>query len=400
MSISDAQYSTSDQTVGLPLAGVRVLDFSSLLPGPMATLLLAEAGAEVVKVERPGRGEEMRSYHPRLGEDSANFVLLNRGKQSLSVDLKDPVEHAALLAELPSFDVLVEQFRPGVMARLGLSYEQLSAGCPQLIYCSISGYGQTGPRAGVAGHDLNYVAEAGLLDQVRVDGAPVLPHALLADIGGGAYPAVMNILLALIERSRSGRGRHLDIAMAENVFPFLYWGLAQGYADGSWPQPGGDLVTGGSPRYNLYRAADGETIAVAALEDRFWETFCALIGLAPALSDDSRDPQATKAAVAELIAREPSSVWAERFAEADVCCSVVRSLEAALEDPQFSERGVFSRRVAPEGVEGDGKAVPALPLPLDPGLRRADQLLRSPALQSAGGRPAEADQAKVENGHA
>jgi crotonobetainyl-CoA:carnitine CoA-transferase CaiB-like acyl-CoA transferase len=380
-----AQASAGTAKDAPPLEGVRVLDFSSLVPGPLATLVLAEAGAEVVKVERPGRGEEMRSYHPRLGDDSANFVVLNRGKQSISVDLKNPEERDELLAQLPSFDVLVEQFRPGVMARLGLGYEQLSARCPRLIYCSITGYGQTGPRAGVAGHDLNYVAEAGLLDQVRVDGAAVLPHALLADIGGGAYPAVINILMALIERSRSGRGRHLDVAMADNVFPFLYWGLAQGHADGSWPRPAADLVTGGSPRYNLYRAADGESIAVAPLEDRFWERFCELIGLDPALRDDANDPQATIAAVAELIAGEPSSVWAERFVEADVCCSVVRSLEVALNDTQFEQRGLFSRRVAPAGADGESKAIPALPVPLDPGLRRPDPLLRSPALDLGDG---------------
>ena len=252
---------------------MRVLDFSSLVPGPLATLLLAEAGADVVKVERPDGGDEMRRYEPRLGDDSANFVLLNRGKRTMTVDLKNTGEKGRLLDELEAFDVLVEQFRPGVMDRLGLGYEQLAHRNPGLIYCSISGYGQDGPRAHVAGHDLNYVADAGLLDQVRVDGAAVLPHALLADIAGGAYPAVMNILLALIARARTGRGRHLDIAMTHGVLPFLYWGLAQGHAAGTWPVPSGDLLAGGSPRYNLYRTADSRYLAVApsktALGTRF-----------------------------------------------------------------------------------------------------------------------------------
>ena len=219
-----------------PLAGVRVLDFSTLLPGPLATLILAEAGAEVIKIERPGRGDEMRSYVPKFGADSVNFAMLNRGKKSIAIDLKDAAAREALLPLLREADVVVEQFRPGVMDRLGLGYEALAQINPRIIYCAITGYGQTGPRAHVAAHDINYVAESGMLSLAAGEGgAPIVPPALIADIGGGTYPAVINILLALRARDTSGKGCKLDIAMGDNLFTFLYWAMGNGLAAGEWP---------------------------------------------------------------------------------------------------------------------------------------------------------------------
>src|SRR3954470_10543807 len=173
-----------------PLKGVRVLDFSTLLPGPLATLILAEAGAEVIKIERPGRGDEMRSYEPKFGTDSVNFAMLNRGKRSIALDLKDKAALGKLKPLLVTADVVVEQFRPGVMDRLGLGYESLSKINPRIIYCAITGLGQDGPSALVAAPDLNYVAQQGLLGLAAgADGAPVVPPALIADIAGGTYPA-------------------------------------------------------------------------------------------------------------------------------------------------------------------------------------------------------------------
>lgn len=365
----------------IPLDGIKVLDFSTLLPGPLATLILAEAGALVIKVERPGRGDEMRSYEPGFGGSSVNFALLNRGKESIEVDLKSPEDRERLRPMVEEADVIVEQFRPGVMDRLGLGYADVSAANPGIVYCSISGYGQTGPRAGVAAHDLNYVTEAGLLGLVSgADGAPVLPPALLADIGGGTYPAVMNILLALILREKTGTGAHLDVSMSDNVFTFLYWALGNGTATGEWPKPGGELVTGGSPRYNLYRTADGEYVAAAPLEARFWQNFCDALELEDDLRDDARDPEGTRAAVAERIARHPAGYWRERFGEQDVCCSFVRSMEEALRDEHFVARGLFEREV--EDEEG-GRTIPALPLPVAPGFLRSERRLGYPALGSS-----------------
>jgi alpha-methylacyl-CoA racemase len=362
-----------------PLEGIRVLDFSTLLPGPLATLLLAEAGAEVIKIERPGRGDEMRSYAPKFGTSSVNFALLNRGKRSIALDLKDKDAVAGLKLLIESADVVVEQFRPGVMDRLGLGYEALNTINPRLIYCAITGYGQSGPRAGVAAHDLNYTAEAGLLALAAdADGAPVLPPALIADIGGGTYPAVINILLALRKRDRTGRGCKLDIAMADNLFTFMYWALGNGLAAGEWPTPGGDLVTGGSPRYNIYRTRDGKFVAAAPLESKFWNNFCALIGLAPEFRDDGRDPAASKHAVAQKIAAKTADEWDALFAGEDVCCCIVRSVEDALRDPHFAARGVFGAKLA-----AGGKEISALPVPVAPQFRAQGQIAGYPALGEA-----------------
>ena len=352
-----------------PLDGLLVLDFSTLLPGPMATLLLAEAGAEVVKIERPGRGDEMRGYAPRWGADSTNFALLNRGKRSITLDLKNPAGRERLEPLLARADVLVEQFRPGVMDRLGLGYDAVSARNPRLIYCSITGYGQTSPKRDVAGHDLNYIGDAGLLALSHGDAArPVVPPALIADIAGGAYPAVMNILLGLMRRGATGRGCYLDVAMTDNLFPFLYWALGQGAATGAWPGNGTDLVTGGSPRYQLYPAADGRIVAVAAIEDRFWAVFCEAIGLEPALRDDAQDAPATARRISEIIAAAPSAHWREVFARADCCCSVVATLQEAVADPHFTARGLFTRQIA----NGQGGRMPALPVPVDPAFRASE----------------------------
>ncbi|MGE0716052.1 MAG: CaiB/BaiF CoA transferase family protein, partial [Alphaproteobacteria bacterium] len=297
------------ETMG-PLSDITVVDFSTLLPGPLATLVLAEAGATVLKIERPGTGEDMRAYRPAFGRDSAAFALLNRGKRSIAIDLKAPGAVDRLLPTIDRADVVVEQFRPGVMDRLGLGWERLSARNPGLVYCAITGYGQDGPKAQVAAHDLNYMAETGLLALAAgPDGAPVVPPALVADIAGGTYPAVINILLALAERRRTGRGRKLDVAMADNLFTFMYWAMADGIVGGAWPEPGGGLVTGGTPRYRIYRTRDGRYLAAAPLEDRFWRVFCGVIGLPDALADDARDAAATGRAVAERIAARTAEDW-------------------------------------------------------------------------------------------
>ncbi len=358
-----------------PLAGLRVLDFSTLLPGPLAGLLLAEAGAEVIKVERPGTGDEMRGYAPAFDDAGGNFALLNRGKASLTADLKDPGDRDHVRSLARSADILIEQFRPGVMERLGLGYEALSSENPRLIYCSITGYGQTGARAQQAGHDLNYMAETGLLGlSGDANGTPVLPPVLAADIAGGAYPAVMNILMALVGRSATGRGCHLDVAMADNLFAFAYWGLAAGHA-GAWPETGKALVTGASPRYQIYRTADGRHLAAAPIEERFWQVFCDRIGLAPEHRDDTADPAGVRLRIADLIGRRSAAEWRQIFGDADVCVYVVATLEEAASDPAFHARGLFARTVT-----GRSAVMPALPVPLDPGLRDGSPTRAFPAL--------------------
>jgi crotonobetainyl-CoA:carnitine CoA-transferase CaiB-like acyl-CoA transferase len=360
----------------LPLTGVRVLDFSTLLPGPMATLMLAEAGAEVIKVERTG-GEELRKYRPRFSDASVPFAMLNRGKKSVAIDLKQAGALEKLRPLLESADVLVEQFRPGVMDRLGLGYAALHKLNPRLIYCAITGYGQSGSKAQVAAHDLNYQADSGLLSvSAGADGAPIVPSALIADIAGGAYPAVINILLALRRRDQTSKGCKLDIAMTDGLFPFLYWAIGNAVTTGEWPKPAGELLSGGSPRYQIYRTADGRHVAVAALEDKFWNNLCELIGLPEELRDDRRDPAATRRGIADIIAQHTAQEWEQRFEGKDVCSNLVRTVHEAMRDDHLQQRGLFKRSVTSE----DHDAVPAVSVPIDPQLRDARTLLRYPTL--------------------
>ena len=362
-----------------PLKGIRVLDFSTLLPGPLATLILAEAGAEVIKIERPGRGDEMRSYEPRFGTDSVNFALLNRGKRSIAIDLKAADAVGKLRPLIESADVVLEQFRPGVMDRLGLGYEALKAMNPRLVYCALTGYGQNGARADLAAHDLNYVAESGLLALTTgADGAPVLPAALVADIAGGTYPAVINILLALRERDRTGLGLKLDIAMAENLFTLMYWGIGNGLAAGRWPRPGGELVTGGSPRYNIYRTRDERFLAAAPLEQKFWESFCALLEVPAELRDDRVDPAATHAEIAQRVKARSADELRALFKGHDVCCAIMSTLQDALADPHFAARGVFDRKLAV-----GGERIGALPVPVADAFRSDEREAGYPQLGEA-----------------
>lgn len=358
-----------------PLHSLLVLDFSTLLPGPLASLMLAEAGAEVIKIERPCSGDEMRSYEPKIGADSVNFHLLNHGKRSIAIDLKAPDALERLRPLIARADILIEQFRPGVMARLGFGAEALQAINPGLVYCSITGWGQTGPKAQVAAHDLNYMAETGLLGLTGgSDGAPVLPPILAADIAGGTMPAVINILLALRERDRTGVGAVLDIAMTDALFTFAYWGLGNGLHANQWPGRGDALVTGGSPRYNIYRTSDGAYIAVAPIEDRFWSVFCDLIALDAAFRHPDAAPNGAIAAVAARIAGRTAEEWRTLFAGHDVCCSVVATLEEAFADPHVRQRRL--RMLADDRPPESGLV---LPLPIDPRFR-VDATQSAPAL--------------------
>jgi crotonobetainyl-CoA:carnitine CoA-transferase CaiB-like acyl-CoA transferase len=263
------------------------------------------------------------------------------------------------------------------MARLGLDYEAVRKLNPRIVYCSISGYGQHGPRAGEAGHDLNYIGATGLLAiNPGSPQHPTVPPALVADIGGGTFPAVMNILLALRQRDQTGTGCHLDIAMADAMFTFAWQALAIGQGTGRYPGPGEAWSAGGSPRYALYPTRDGKLIACAALEQKFWETFCTLIGLPQALVDDGADPAATRAGVAAAIAAKRAADWRPLLAAGDCCATIVASLEEAMRDPHFVERGLFAHQV----TGSTGTVIAALPVPIAPAFRDGTVRKGTPAL--------------------
>jgi alpha-methylacyl-CoA racemase len=354
-------HSTNVVPSGLPaLAGITVLDLSTRLPGPLATLMLAQAGARVIKIERPP-GEEFRDYHPRVDGMSAHYAWLNRGKECLTLDFRSDEGRQRFEALLSKADILIEQFRPGVMVRLGLGFKDLSARHPRLIYCAITGYGRNDDRSKEAAHDLNYQASAGLVGSAPRDarGVPALPSVLLGDIAGGTYPAVMSILMAVLQRNHSGQGQFLDIAMARNIEVFSFWATILGHITGQWPTPGAGRHTGGSPRYNVYAARDGRLLAVGALEDRFWQNFLEGIGLSLPPGFEQADPQGVIGLVAQKIATEDADFWIKRLEGRDTCCN----LAPGLEETQASSHAAGALAAA-----ADGKAMPwpVIPLPVAP----------------------------------
>lgn len=361
----------------LPLAGIKVLDLSTLLPGPLATLMLAEAGADVVKLERPGRGDEMRTYEPKFGESSANYAVLNRGKRAFGVDFKDLAQRDRVIELAAEADVVMEQFRPGVADRLGLGYEAIEAVNPRVIYCSITGYGPIGPHASRAGHDLNYLAEAGLLGVVTdTSGSPSLPVTVLADIAAGTYPAVVNILLALRQVEHTGEGCHLQVSMAHNLQVLGYGYFAAHQAGGAWPRPGAEQLTGGSPRYHIYPTSDGRHIACAALEQKFWDRLVELVDLDEKFHADAGQEQTVIAALTDVFAARDSSYWRELLDGEDVCTVVVATWDEAVDAGLVDIDG-------PERVAQPGRpnaSFPTLASPIDPALRSVGDTVEYPAL--------------------
>lgn len=365
------------------LEGIRVIDLSRLLPGPFCTLYLAQLGAEVIKIESPDGGDYARALSPEL------FTLVNRGKQSVVLDLRQPHGIEALKRLVAESDVLVESFRPGVMAAMGCDYDALRAINPRLVYASLTGYGQTGPYRDLAGHDMNYCAYAGLLDQVgEAGGPPVLSNVQLADLGGGALTCAIGILSAVIGARASGHGAYVDVAMLDGSFALQAVGLATLHAEGR-PRPRGrDMLTGALPNYRLYRCRDGRHLAVGALEPKFFRRLLAALGddlPAPLrrlvarfsaagkprgkaaghevgdMARGLRDPKRVQRqlmplhwALAAVFRLRTRDQWMARLAEHDACISPVLGLDEALGNEQLLARGMID--------SGSGRPMPRNPI--------------------------------------
>jgi crotonobetainyl-CoA:carnitine CoA-transferase CaiB-like acyl-CoA transferase len=342
---------------GPPLAGLRVLDLTRLLPGPAATLHLADLGAEVVKIEDPGAGDYVRQMGPMQGEASWLFRLLNRNKRNLRLDLKQPQGVDVLLRLAQDADLLVESFRPGVMARLGLPYEVLATRNPRLVVCSITGYGQDGPRALRAGHDINYIGDAGILDQIGAVGGPAaLPNFPIGDLLGGTLMAVAAILAALYDVRRGSPGRHVDVSIADALLAHDYFPLLGVLASGRAPARGADAFSGARPCYRVYETADGRHMAMGALERKFWERFCEAVGrpdLKPLHTAAGAAAQRVHAELEALFRSRSRDEWVALLEPVDCCVTPVLALEESLRDPHFLARGMV--------VEEDGAARPATP---------------------------------------
>jgi crotonobetainyl-CoA:carnitine CoA-transferase CaiB-like acyl-CoA transferase len=329
-------------------AGVRMLDLSRLLPGPYCSLLFADLGAEVIKVEEPGRGDYARRTPPFWGESDvgAYFLLLNRNKKSLSIDLKADSGKAIFRRLARTADVLLESFRPGVMDRLGLGWEALRGENPGLVYCAISGYGQDGPYKNLVGHDVNYMGYAGALSVTGPrDGPPLAPGVQVADLGGGALMAAFAIAAALHHRRESGRGQFVDVSMTDGVVSWLIPHLAAFFATGRVPERARERLNGGWPSYGIYETADGGHVTLGALEPQFWANFCVLIGredLRAAQHAEGAARDALEETLRALFRTRTRAEWVRLLHQADVCAGPVLALDEVVRDPQLEARGLFT----------------------------------------------------------
>lgn len=346
----------SANDIDLPLQGICVLDLSRLLPGPVASLRLAQMGARVIKIEQPGDGDYARAIGPIKNKVSQFFVAINHDKEFLRLDLKTAAGRDEFLALVAKADVVLESFRPGVMEKLGLAWPVLREVNKSLVMCAISGYGMDGPFAQLAGHDLNYIAMSGMLQQnAGPDGVPAIPNLQIGDLLGGAQQAVQGILAALLAVKMGGTGRFVDISMTDGVLANNIMPRVAVSAHGVSAPAGRDLLTGGVPCYNVYRTADLRYIAVGALELKFWEGVCDVLQRPDLrtqhwMCGQKIGGEAALALIAELgaiFAQHTLAYWSARFESVDCCVTPVLTMEEALVHPLFAARKMVERAEHP-----------------------------------------------------
>lgn len=332
-----------------PLKGITIIDFTRLLPGPLATMMMADMGAEVIKIEDPDSPDQIRSFPPLVDGTSAYYTATNRNKKSLAINYRSEAGKQVILELVKTADVVIEQFRPGVMAQMGLGYEQLKAIKPDMIYVSVTGYGQTGPYAQRAGHDLNYIATAGLLGLTGTPDRPTIPGAQIADIAGGSYMAMNACMAALLSRNSTGKGQHVDVAMLDATMPLKTLAFAEQQALGKASGRGNHQLSGQLANYNIYQASDGRFMALGALEPKFWNIFCDAVGHAEwkeRILDTSGELHQQ---VAELFNSKDSSHWQQLGEVHDCCLSLINNLEELADQPQIKHRQMVTH--APDDVQ-------------------------------------------------
>jgi len=327
-----------------PLEGIRVLDLTRLLPGPLCSLFLADLGADIVKIEAPMGGDYARWMPPLRQQMGAAFAAMNRNKRSLALDLKKEAGAEAFRRMVKKADVVLEGFRPGVMERLGLGYESLKAIQPKLIYCAISGYGQDGPMAKRAGHDINYQAISGVLERNgSVESGPMVTGIQPGDVAGGSMSAVASILAALFRRERTQQGAFCDVSMTDNLLPFLSMelgNLAAGHQDARGEGP----ITGGIPCYGVYKCGDGKFLSVGSLEPKFWKTFVEAIGC-PELVTEGMETGKKGAEIRQkveaILSQKTRDEWVTFFEQVDACVEPVLEMDELTSHPHHVARENF-----------------------------------------------------------
>jgi crotonobetainyl-CoA:carnitine CoA-transferase CaiB-like acyl-CoA transferase len=356
-----------------PLDGITVLDLTRLLPGAVATMMLGDFGADVIKIEQPGVGDPARQMRAGIKRAGGYFFITNRNKRSIAINLKQSAGRDAFLRLAERADVIVESFRPGVMERLGLGYESLRQINPRLIYCAITGYGQDGPYRLKAGHDINYIGMAGLLG---VNGArnapPVIPGVQIADLAGGSLHSVIGILLALQARQQTGAGQMVDISMMDGTLAMMFVPLASYLANDQQPQRGAEGLSGRYACYQVYETKDGRYLALGALEEKFWEQACRVLGredlIATQFADGEVQTEAI-AALASIFRTKTAAEWLADFDEVDTCLTLVNDVAEMLDDPQVRHRGLIAELHHP--TEGTLKQIaPTVKLSATPGEMR------------------------------
>ena len=325
------------------LDDLKILDFSTLLPGPYATLMLADMGAEVLKISSASRPDIVLDYPPFIGNTgvSASQAWLGRNKKTMFLNLKTGEGKAVVKELVKEYDIVLEQFRPGVMEQLGLGYEDLKAVNPKLIYCSLTGYGQTGPLRDAAGHDINYMSRSGIISQAgRRESGPSLMNFQIADIAVGSMNSVIGILAAVNYRKNTGKGQYIDVAMMDGCVPFNSLDGAGFLVSGKEPKREGERLNGGCI-YDFYETTDGEYLSVGSLEPQFWSRFCTAIGREDLIEGTVYPPNIdeVKAEIRGILKTKTRDEWVEVFSHYDACVQPVLNLkEALLEDEQVKER--------------------------------------------------------------
>jgi crotonobetainyl-CoA:carnitine CoA-transferase CaiB-like acyl-CoA transferase len=345
-----------------PLKGVRILDFTRLYPGPLGTMMLADMGAEVIKIEDMNTPDYMRFYPPYIKSESAGYLAVNRSKRNIAMNLKHKKGVDIFFSLLPTADIVVEQFRPGIMDEIGLGYEIARRVKTDIIYVSLTGYGQNGPYARNAGHDINYIGYSGILATTgsRKTG-PIIPGAQIADVAGGAYLTIIACLSALWAREKTGQGQKVDVSMLDAILPLMTLQMAHYHAAGLAPAPGESALTGGLACYGIYRSADGKYIALGILEEKFWKSFCEMVGRPEWIDQQfviGEIAERLRGAIAALFKTRTRDEWIAAAKEYDTCLTPVLEIGEIETDPHVQARNMIIEQTHPVCGKIKGIGVP------------------------------------------
>ena len=345
-----------------PLKGIRLLDFTRLYPGPLGTMMLADMGAEVIKIEDMNTPDYMRFYPPYIATESAGYLAVNRSKRSIALNLKSEKAVDIFFSLLPTADIVVEQFRPGVMEEIGLGYETARRVKTDIIYVCLTGYGQNGPYARDAGHDINYIGYSGILATTgsRKTG-PIIPGPQIADVAGGAYMTIIACLSALWAREKTGQGQKVDVSMLDAILPLMTLQMAHYHAVGLTPAPGEAALTGGLACYGVYKCADGKYIALGILEEKFWKSFCEMVGRPEWLGRQfviGEEAEKLRAEIAALFITQKRDQWIAAAAGCDTCLTPVLEIGEVEKDSHVQARSMIIEQTHPVCGKIKGIGVP------------------------------------------